>query len=125
VIPDTKQKILELMIEKHVKKGSNLYSDEWYRHSDLSPIFNHQIVNHQAKQYVNGKVSTNSIESFWSHLKRGIYGIYHWISKKHTQRYVNEFTFRYNTRKHSNKDRFDLMLSSAVDKRLTYQQLIN
>lgn len=112
------------MIENHVKKGSDLYSDEWYRHSNLERNFKHQIVNHRAKQYVNGKASTNSIENFWSHLKRGIYGIYHWISRKHTQRYVNEFAFRFNTRKYSDKDRFDLMLSSAVGKRLTYQQLI-
>lgn len=124
VIPNTKQKTLKVMIENHVKKGSDLYSDEWYRHSNLERNFKHQIVNHRAKQYVNGKASTNSIENFWSHLKRGIYGIYHWISRKHTQRYVNEFAFRFNTRKYSDKDRFDLMLSSAVGKRLTYQQLI-
>nr|CAG8439338.1 2928_t:CDS:2 [Entrophospora candida]CAG8439361.1 2930_t:CDS:2 [Entrophospora candida] len=104
------------MIKKNVKKGSNLYSDDWYRHSkNLPKMFNHQIVNHKAKQYVNGNASTNLIENFWSHLKRGIYGIYHWISKKHTQRYVNEFTFRYNTRKYKEKDRFDLMLISAAE----------
>lgn len=125
-VPDTKQKTLELMIEKHVEKGSYLYSDEWYRHSsNLGEDFKHEIVNHKAKQYVNGRASTNLIENFWSHLKRGIYGIYHWISRKHTQRYVNEFTFRFNTRNYSDRYRFDLMLGSAVGKRLTYQQLIN
>jgi transposase-like protein len=114
------------MIKKHVEKGSNLCSDEWYRHNrNLPKMFNHKIVNHKKKQYVNGKASTNLIENFWSHLKRGIYGIYHWVSRKHTQRYVNEFTFRFNTRKYSDKDRFDLVLLSTIGKRLTYQQLIN
>ncbi|WNE41011.1 MAG: hypothetical protein mread185_000468 [Mycoplasmataceae bacterium] len=59
--------------------------------------FNHQIVNHSAKQYANGMVHTNTIEGFWSHLKRGIDGTYHQVSRKHAQKYTDEFTFRYIT----------------------------
>ena len=87
--------------------------------------FNHQIVNHRIKQYVKGKASTNSAENFNSHFKRVIYGTYHQVSKKHLPKYVNEFTLRFNTRKHEEKDRFNLALFSMMGKRLTYQQLIN
>src|SRR3954447_18923131 len=96
-----------------------------HAYKDLHKQFNHQIVNHRNKQYVNGGASTNLAENFNSHLKRGIYGTYHWTSKKHSQKYANEFTFRRNTRKYSVQERFDLALLSTVGKRLTYQALIN
>ncbi|CAJ0635365.1 4692_t:CDS:2 [Entrophospora sp. SA101] len=67
----------------------------------IEPVIKSNIkqVNHSAKQYVNEKAHTNSIENFWSHLKRGIYGTYHWISKKHLHSYIDEFVLRFNTRK--------------------------
>jgi transposase-like protein len=125
VVSNTRQNTLEPIIRANIKKGSDVYTDEWYRHSNLSKKFNHQIVNHSAKQYVNGKVSTNAIENRWSHLKRMIIGIYYWISKKHAQKYVDEFTFRSNTKKYNVHDRFDSVLLSTINKRLTYQQLIS
>ena len=67
---------------------------------------------------------TNGIENFWSHLKRGIDGIYHWVSKEHLQSYVNEFTHRFNTRSYDTQGRFDLILSAVANKKLTYQNLI-
>ncbi len=66
---------------------------------------------------------TNGIENFWSHMKRGIDGIYHWVSKDHLQSYVTEFTLRFNTRNFTTSDRFDMILSNVTDKRLTYNQL--
>jgi transposase-like protein len=81
VIPNTRQNIIEPIIRNNVKQNSNVYTDEWFAYQDLGKWFNHQIVNHRIKQYVNGKASTNSIEGFWSHLKRGINGIYHQVSK--------------------------------------------
>ena len=125
IVPNTQQSALEPIVIKHVKKGSSVFTDEWFAYQDLRRWFNHQIVNHRIKQYVNGKVSTNSLEGFWSHLKRGIYGIYHQASKKHLPSYVNEFTLRYNTRKYSDQDRFNLVLLASINQRLTYQQLIN
>ena len=68
--------------------------------------------------------STNSLEGFWSHFKRGVDGIYHWVSKDHLQSYVDEFTLRYNTRTLTAQERFEIVLVSANDKRLTYQKLI-
>jgi hypothetical protein len=67
---------------------------------------------------------TNGIENFWSHLKRGIDGIYHWCSKEHLQSYVDEFTLRFNTRDYNTQGRFDLILSAVANKRLTYKALI-
>ncbi|RHZ37350.1 IS1595 family transposase [endosymbiont GvMRE of Glomus versiforme] len=122
-VPNTQQNTLEPIINSHIKKGSNVYTDEWYRHSNLAQNFNHQITNHSIKQYVNGKASTNTAENFNSHLKRTITGTYHWVSKKHSQGYMNEVAFRYNTRKYSEQERFDLMLSSVLGKSLSYREL--
>jgi transposase-like protein len=74
---------------------------------------------------VNGKASTNSIESAWACLKRGLYGTYHQVSRKHLPKYVAEFTFRFNTRKDKEQDRFDLVLLSAVGQSLSYRELVN
>lgn len=125
VVPNVKQSTLEPIIKTNVEEGSNVYTDEWYAYKDLDKWYNHQIVNHRKKQYANGKVSVNSAENFNSHFKGTIRGTYHWISKKHTQKYADEFTFRFNTRKYSNQERFDLVLASVVGKRLTYGELIN
>ena len=125
VVPNTQKENLEPIIKENIKQGSNVYTDEWLAYNELYKTYKHEIVNHRIKQYVNGEASTNSAENFNSHLKRMIYGTYHWISKKHMQKYIDEFVLRFNTRKHEEKDRFNLALSSMVDKRLTYQQLIS
>ena len=125
VVPNTQQETLKPIIKANIEKKSNIYTDEWYRHRNLHQRFNHQIVNHSIKQYVNGKASTNAIENAWSHLKRNLNGTYHQISRKHSQKYIDEFALRYNTRKYSEQERFDLVLLSSVGKRLTYQELIS
>lgn len=126
VVKNTQQITLEPIIRASIEKGSNVYTDEWYRHNNnLSKNFNHEMVNHGKKQYVKEKVHTNTIENRWSHFKPMISGTYRWISRKHSQNYVNEFTLRNNTRKYSRQDRFNLVLSSMIGKHLTYQQLIN
>lgn len=73
--------------------------------------------------YVNGIVHTNTIEGFWSLFKRGVIGIYHFISRKHIDRYLNEFAYRYNTRKLSESARFGMLLENCHG-RLRYNQLI-
>ena len=73
---------------------------------------------------MNGRVHTNTIEGFWSLLKRGIVGIYHFTSVKHLQFYVDEFVFRYNTRHNDESQRFNLLLMNT-EQRLTYKELIN
>ncbi len=110
-------------IIKNVKETANLYTDEWLGYKDISRIYDHSIVKHNAKEYVNGKIYTNTIEGFWSLLKRGIVGIYHSLSKKHLQIYVDEFVFRYNTRIYAESSRFNLLLSNMCV-RTTYKGLI-
>ena len=109
-----------------VEVGSQLYTDDHIVFSELDGLFfRHDTVNHAAGEYARGPVSTNSIESVWAVLKRGLHGVYHHASKKHLGRYVDEFTFRLNE---GNVERHSLeRLASFVDatagKRLTYERL--
>lgn len=122
VVPNTQQNTIEPIIKANVEKGSSVYTDEWLAYQDLYKQFNHQIVNHRKKEYVNGKASTNSVESVWACFKRGL-NTYHWVSKKHLPKYVYEFTMRFNTRKYKEQERFDLVLLSSVGKSLSYREL--
>ena len=110
-------------IVANVKESASLYTDEWLGYKGVSRIYDHSIVKHNQGQYVNGRVHTNTIEGFWSLLKRGIFGIYHFTSKKHLQMYVDEFVFRYNTRDTTSAMRFNLLLANTQN-RLTYKELI-
>jgi transposase-like protein len=83
----------------------------------------HMIVNHSQGEYKVGIYHTNTIEGFFSILKRGIYGIYHQVSPKHIHRYCEEFSYRYNTRKIKDNERFVLTLQNS-EGRLKYEQLI-
>ncbi len=90
----------------------------------LKRIYDHQFIKRGQGQYVNGRIHSNTIEGFWSLLKRGIVGIYHFTSVKHLQKYVDEFVFRYNSRDNDEHQRFNLLLSNT-EYRLTYKELIN
>lgn len=127
VIPDTKSGTLQPIIRRHVKEDCIFISDEWLGYRGLCKDYDHHIVDHGKKEYVNydnREIHSNSIEGFWSILKRGYNGIYNWWSRKHMQRYVNEFVFRYNTRKVQIFERFNLFLQNMVN-RITYKELIN
>jgi transposase-like protein len=124
VIADTKASTLKPIIEKMVDKGSIVVSDEWSGYNGLSKDFAHVVVKHKNNEFVTEKgIHTNSIEGFWSLLKRGIYGKYHQVSRKHLNMYCDEFSFRYNARKVSDSERFNLSLLKAQN-RLTYKELI-
>lgn len=124
VVVDTKQETLHPEVVKRVKETADVYTDEWLGYRGLERIYNHAFIKHNENQYVNGRVHTNTIENFWSLLKRGIIGIYHFTSKKHLQKYVDEFVFRFNSRKFKDHSRFNLLLSNS-NNRLTYKKLIN
>lgn len=110
----------------HIEPGTTLYTDEHAGYNALRGLFfGHETVNHSAKEYVRGTVSTNSIESVWAVLKRGIHGVYHHASEKHLGRYVNEFTFRLNdgnVKRHT-LERLDSFVAVTANKRLTYKEL--
>lgn len=123
VVENTSRHQITPNILKFVKPTATLYTDEWLGYNDVSKIYTHYSVDHGKNQYVNGNVYTNTLEGFWSIFKRGIIGIYHHLSRKHLQLYVNEFVFRYNTRKISESSRFNLLLCN-VNYKLTYQKII-
>lgn len=123
VVENVGSVVLTREVIANVKESASLYTDEWLGYKGVSRIYDHSIVKHNQGQYVNGRIHTNTIEGFWSLLKRGIFGIYHSTSKKHLQMYVDEFVFRYNTRSNTSSNRFDLLLSN-MENRLTYKELI-
>ncbi len=90
-----------------------LVTDEYKAYSKMNKVIPHYSVNH-SKEYVKGDIHTNTIESFWAILKRGIMGQFHWVSKKHLQRYLAEFEYRYNRRELETKDVFNNLLMRAV-----------
>ena len=92
VVADTKIETVQPIVEDTIPKDSIIYTDEWHAYNNLHLKYDHGRVNHGAKQFVNYMAHTNGIENFWSHLKRGIDGIYHWVSKGHLQSYVDEFS---------------------------------
>ena len=96
-------------------------------YNGLEPAFKHESINHSAREFARGNVTTNGIESFNALLKRGILGVYHHVSPKHLPRYVNEFSFRLNegnVRNHTT-ERLDSLVRRAAGKRLTYEDLKN
>ncbi|MCH8344196.1 MAG: transposase [Planctomycetes bacterium] len=82
----------------------------------------HDRVHHSIGEYVRGDVYTNTVEGFFARLKRGIYGTFHHVSKKHLQRYVDDFVFRYNSRKMDDGARVALAFRGANGKRLMYRE---
>jgi transposase-like protein len=88
-----------------------LATDEHSGYRLLGHDYNHRVVRHSQGEYVVGTTHTNSIESFWSLLKRGIMGSYHKVSKEYLPLYLNEFQFRFNNRK--NPDIFDLIVAGC------------
>ena len=88
-----------------------------------APFKQHSQVNHSKKEYVRGQAYTNTVEGFFSVLKRGLIGTYHHVSAEHLQRYLGEFDFRYNTREaigFNDTERASMLLGSIGGKRLTY-----
>lgn len=110
------------IINKHVDKDTHIMTDEWTAYKRLGKFYPHSIVNHGKGSYVIGDAHTNTIEGFWAILKRGIIGIYHHVSKKHIDKYIKEFEYRYNTRKMDEDERFNNVLS-LCESRITYKQL--
>ena len=100
VIPDAKRRTIEPIIRENVRQGSTVHTDEWWAYRKLGQRgFVHQSVNHGAKEWVRGDCHTNSIEGYWSQVKRSIRGTHVHVSKKHLPKYLAEFDFRHNTRK--------------------------
>lgn len=124
VVSDRTKETLLPMVYQNVEPNTVIMTDDLQAYQHLKKDFEHHSVNHSAKEFVNGMAHTNGIENFWSHLKRGIDGIYHSISKAHLQSYIDEFVLRFNTRDFNTQGRFDLILAGVAGKKMTYEDLI-
>lgn len=115
-------------IERHVERGSTIYSDEHRAYKRLNgKHYQHDAVRHSQGEYVKGSVHTNSIESVWAILERTVMGVHHHISNKHLKRYLNEVCFRLNEGnvKVHVKDRIGVLCSLCAGVRLPWKNLIS
>jgi transposase-like protein len=102
VIENTSKETLDAFVRETVStKVSLLSTDEYMSYRKLGLMYPHGVVHHGRDEYVHGAIHTNTIEGFWSMVKRGIMGSYHKVSKKYLPLYVNEFEFRYNNRENA------------------------
>jgi len=100
VVPDVKRHTLIPFMTRKVARDATLYTDEFPTYDTIARIgYKHKRIDHHSKVYVNGNIHTNSVEGFWSLVKRGISGVYHSVSPQYLQLYLNEYAFRYNHRK--------------------------
>ena len=125
-IENVDRKTLHSYIYKNIEPESIVVTDDHRAYLGLLGVYHHP-VNHSAGEYVKGMAHTNSIESVWSVLKRGITGIYHHVSNKHLQRYVDEFAFQLNEGncEVDTIDRMESLVKCMGGKRITYKELIN
>ncbi len=112
-IPDATSKNMVPFIEKHVPQDATIYTDEAPVYKKLKRTYRHDSVKHALNIYVEGQVHTNTIENFWSILKRGLYGVYHQVSDKHISRYLDEYAARWNNRSLTSNERFNQFLEGS------------
>jgi len=113
---------LKRSIQEHVSPEAKLMTDELIAYAKIGKKFSdHQTVNHSQKEYARGEAGTNTVEGYFSLLKRGLTGTYHHVSQHHLHRYLDEFNFRYNARKEDDAMRAFLAVQRTEGKRLQYQ----
>ncbi|MCZ6677699.1 MAG: IS1595 family transposase, partial [Candidatus Poribacteria bacterium] len=124
VVPNVKMRTVEQTIMENVKLGSDLFTDEFASYAKIDEFFNHESVNHSKGEYVKGEAHTNTAESFWALFQRGYVGIYHHMSKKHLQRYMDEFVYRWGVKSSDFDEIFsDLVLKVSESGRIKYKAL--
>jgi transposase-like protein len=122
-VPTVTGKTLAPILHEQIHEASAVYSDDGGARVGRS-FAGHQSVNHSIKEYVRGPVHTNTIEGYFSIMKRGIVGVYHHVSPQHLKRYLAEFDFRYNNRSAlgvEDRSRTAAAMKGAAGKRLTYK----
>jgi transposase-like protein len=124
-VPNVTAKTLRPIMVKHASRKSHLMTDELTTYPKIGNEFaGHGTVNHSANEYVRtgGFTHTNTVESYFALVKRGVYGSFHAVSEAHLHRYLSEFDFRYSKRKLTDAERAAALLSNAKGKRLMYRQ---
>lgn len=117
--------MLDKTVRENVELGATLHTDENAGYKRLGVDYIHQTVNHGQQKYVENGVTTNSVESVFAVMRRGLHGVYHHASKKHIRRYVNEFTWRLNdgnVARHT-LQRLDSFIDAIAGRRITYKEL--
>jgi transposase-like protein len=125
VVDNVKMRTVEKHIVENVKIGSTLYTDDFPSYNRIGRLYPHEKINHNRGEYVRGgEIHSNCAESFWAIFKRGYIGIYHSMSKKHLQRYVDEFAYRFNAREDEFDEIFsDMVVNAASSTWLPYKEL--
>lgn len=126
-VPDVTASTLRSILNAQIAKQARLMTDEAKVYTKIGRDFaSHETVNHSVKECARGDVTTNSAESSFALLKRGLHGTFHAVSELHLQRYATEFDFRWNTRQKlgfNDVDRAAVVLMNVGGKRLTYRRL--
>jgi transposase-like protein len=121
-VPNERSETLQGEIRQNVEAGANLYTDQAAAFRGLNQDYAHDVINH-AEEFVRGRVHTNGIENFWSVFKRRVYGTHHFVMPWHLDRYLDDASFRYNTRELADGARFAMACTQADGRRLTYKEL--
>lgn len=126
-VADVTAETARYVVKNHIHQSAHLMTDEAKVYNKAGKMFAiHSTVNHSAKEYARGNVTTNTVESSFAILKRGLTGTLHAVSEQHLQKYCNEFDFRWNFRQslgYSDTDRADAALRGIAGKRLTYRRI--
>jgi len=114
-VEDTKAKTLMPIIKEYVRENTCIFTDELVSYNGLRKEgYNHDVVFHGNKEFVRGRAFTNTIEGFWGHFKRVVFGTYHFVSKERLQSYIDEQVYRWNTRNAEDGSRFAAIFDRAV-----------
>ena len=115
-VEDTRAKTLMPIIKQFVKDNAHIFTDELVSYQGLSKEgYLHDVIQHGLKMFSDGNgITTNSIEGFWGHFKRMVFGIYHFVSKSYLQRYIDEAVYRWNTKKADESVRFADMFHRSL-----------
>lgn len=123
VVADVTSKTLHAAIRETVDESSRIMTDDMKSYHYIGLFFKggHESVNHAKREYVRGDAYTNTAESYFALLKRGLNGTFHHVSKKHLARYCDEFDFRWNSRKSTDEERMIKALGQIEGKKLRYR----
>lgn len=128
VVKDTKGGTIQPIIRQFVVKGSTLISDDWMGYNGIENHVNHYTIKHSDKgykhDYDSSVIHTNTVEGSWKILKNSLRDMYNHVSRKHLQKYVDEFVYRYNLRKLIDSDKFNYLVANS-NVRTKYKDLIN
>lgn len=124
-IESAKTKDVRPIVPANISTATIVNTDEGKQYPWMKENCKHDVVKHGAGEYVCGDVYTNSLEGAFGHFKRSIIGVYHKVSDKHVNRYLNMFAWRWNSRKIGEEQRVNSLLKATMGRKLIYKALID